>query len=361
MTKTYFSPRFDEANVQASWTEQAIAITDKMHPHYERVSDEWLQSNPRGYAEWFKSRMAVELRLKKTILAEKMHAKVEDVPTWRVKTPLQQVIQLLKKHRDEMFATDPDDKPISIIITTLAAHVYENEPDVAQALGRIANNMSALVEKRNGVWWIRNPVNPLENFADRWQQFPERRDAFFSWAKRLQDDLTRAAQLTDLEDIGGTLHEAYGDMTVANVLRKHPGVPRGGLRPSMAKLDVSHKKSPPWKMAISGKAAITARIVHGLYGTEIFSDGPPIAKGKSLRFKVTTNIDQPYDLHWQVVNTGDEAKHDLRGDFYDSDSEPGRRTKKENTKYKGRHWVECFVVKNGVCVARTGEFYVNIQ
>jgi hypothetical protein len=131
----------------------------------------------------------------------------------------------------------------------------------------------------------------------------------------------------------------------------------------MAKLDAGHKKSPPWKMAISAKAAITARIAHGLYGTEIFSDGPPIAKSKSLRFKVTTNVDQPYDLHWQVVNTGDEAKQDqgLRGDFYDSDSEPGRRTRKESTKYKGRHWVECFVVKNGVCVARTGEFYVNIQ
>ena len=25
------------------------------------------------------------------------------------------------------------------------------------------------------------------------------------------------------------------------------------------------------------------------------------------------------------------------------------------------YWVECFVVKNGVCVARSGEFVVNIK
>ncbi|WP_197996831.1 nucleotide-binding domain-containing protein, partial [Gimesia chilikensis] len=31
------------------------------------------------------------------------------------------------------------------------------------------------------------------------------------------------------------------------------------------------------------------------------------------------------------------------------------------TKFPGMHWVECFVVKNGVCVARSGEFVVNIE
>jgi hypothetical protein len=36
-----------------------------------------------------------------------------------VKTPLQQAVQILKRHRDMMFADDPEHKPISVIITTL--------------------------------------------------------------------------------------------------------------------------------------------------------------------------------------------------------------------------------------------------
>jgi hypothetical protein len=71
-------------------------------------------------------------------------------------------------------------------------------------------------------------------------------------------------------------------------------------------------------------------------------------------------VPKPYKVYWQVVNTGDEAYRagQLRGDFYDSSSSGRNRT--ESTMYKGTHWVEGFVVKGNICVARTGEFVVNI-
>jgi hypothetical protein len=37
-------------------------------------------------------------------------------------------------HRDRMFENDPDGKPISVIITTLAARAYGGETDVYSAL-----------------------------------------------------------------------------------------------------------------------------------------------------------------------------------------------------------------------------------
>jgi hypothetical protein len=67
-------------------------------------------------------------------------------------------------------------------------------------------------------------------------------------------------------------------------------------------------------------------------------------------------------VHWQVVNTGSEAAQDadgLRGKFYDSEGGPGVRW--ESTRYAGTHWVEAFVVKEGVCVARSGRKYVRIK
>lgn len=44
-------------NLDAKFADTAIAITDNEVPHYYEITDDWPRSNPRGYAEWFKSRM----------------------------------------------------------------------------------------------------------------------------------------------------------------------------------------------------------------------------------------------------------------------------------------------------------------
>ena len=71
----------------------------------------------------------------------------------------------------------------------------------------------------------------------------------------------------------------------------------------------------------------------------------------------------PYEVHWQVVNTGAEAykANGLRGGFYKGTTETHGTVRKENTEYKGKHWIECFIVKDGICCARSGEFVVNIE
>lgn len=57
------------------------------------------------------------------LLAESVRA----VPKYQSnKTPLQRAVQILKRHRDIMFAGD-EDKPVSIIITTLAAKAYQEK------------------------------------------------------------------------------------------------------------------------------------------------------------------------------------------------------------------------------------------
>lgn len=73
---------------------------------------------------------------------------------------------------------------------------------------------------------------------------------------------------------------------------------------------------------------------------------------KSLRFVVTDcSVEQPYELRWKVLNSGPEAqKRDMiRGQIVGS-SRPGARS--EHSDFKGEHVVECYVVKDGVVVAR---------
>jgi hypothetical protein len=39
----------------------------------------------------------------------------------------------------------------------------------------------------------------------------------------------------------------------------------------------------------------------------------------------------------------------------------GTSVKKETARYRGTHFIECFAIRSGVCVARSGEFVVNIR
>lgn len=78
----------------------------------------------------------------------------------------------------------------------------------------------------------------------------------------------------------------------------------------------------------------------------------PLRANKSLKFMVTDcSIAEPYTLKWKVLNRGAEAERRdmVRGQIVNS-SKP--RTRIEHTDFKGAHVVECYVVKDGVVVAR---------
>ena len=129
---------------------------------------------------------------------EKMGVSIEEVPDYRIKTTLQRSIQLLKRHRDIMFQDDPNDKPISIIITTLAALAYSNQADLYDALISIVGGMPSHIQILNGSSWIPNPVNPKENFADKWQENPQKELKFRSWLLKVQSDLEKASEKGDI-------------------------------------------------------------------------------------------------------------------------------------------------------------------
>jgi hypothetical protein len=82
------------------------------------------------------------------------------------------------------------------------------------------------------------------------------------------------------------------------------------------------------------------------------SAGFPLNAGKRLKFQVIScTVAEPYVLKWKVLNQGSEAerRHMVRGDIIDS-TQPGIR--KETSSFRGEHIVECYVIKDGIVVAR---------
>lgn len=171
------------------------AIPDEDHPSTGiRLTDkdlrEWQRSNPIGYGDWFQQRSELSRRI-----LEKRHAHVADVPTWLVRSPLQRVVQILKWHCMITFAKDPDNRPPSILITTLAGHAYSGEEDLFTAVRGVLDNMTGFIEKRDGEWWVPNPAHEEENFTDKWNEYPERREAFHAWFNEIATTVTELASM----------------------------------------------------------------------------------------------------------------------------------------------------------------------
>lgn len=130
-----------------------------------------------------------------------------------------------------------------------------------------------------------------------------------------------------------------------------------------SRFEVDHRQMPPWPIMSRGYVNISAiASTRGFRPFPIRSDGESIPIYNSIRFEAKTDISWPYKVYWQVVNTGYDAEHanNLRGEFNYGTFEKGRSVRTERTLYKGMHWIECFIIKDGNCVARSGEFVVYI-
>ncbi|QJW56422.1 hypothetical protein HL670_03318 [Serratia plymuthica] len=204
------------------WSETAMVITDIESPVYHAFSDDWQRSNPKGYAEWFKLRMRDVFERRRKVLAESMKASVEDIPDYKVRTPLQSAIMILKRHRDGMFEKRYDERPISVIITTLAAHSYNGEDNIADALYSILARMDSFIERNGYRCIIRNPSDPLENFADKWPQHPEREAAFFEWLQQARQDFGNLANQIEKRSLVESVRPHMGVVADRAAIRLGP-------------------------------------------------------------------------------------------------------------------------------------------
>ena len=348
------------------WADNAIAITDRDDPNFRQLTEDWPHSNPKGYANWFRSKMREVFDARRRALALEARASVEDIPEHRVRTPLQSAIQILKHHRDVMFSERVDDKPISIILTTLAAHAYKQERQISGALYSILDRMDTHIDYSTGVAWIANPTDPAENFADRWQEYPKREEAFREWLDRAREDFAAAAQSRNRETATAALQPRLGRNLMEAAAAHRRGSPLAQIvNSARLLLNPAHRKTPPWIRVDQGEVRIgKATMQRNGFRSEIFrSDGDPLPKSCSLVYQADTDIPRPFKVYWQVVNTGREAEaaNGLRGGFDEGLVTAGKLTKKETTLYTGRHSIECFVVKAGYLAARSSQFIVNIQ
>ena len=222
----------------------------------------WQHSDPIGYADWFYRGMADEFaRLRAEAAYAKRAASVEDVPEWRVKTTLQRTVQALKRHRDIYFQRRPERRPASIIITTLAARSYPGGGSLSSVLVDVLTRMPRFVQERDGEWWVPNPVQPAENFADRWRKHPGLADSFFAWLSQARSDFASFATAPGVDGTLEAIARCLGDSasaagaTLGSGVAALSGAGQLGLSSSAGTLSPSPSRPAPRHTFYGGDAA----------------------------------------------------------------------------------------------------------
>lgn len=173
----------------------------------------WVTINPKGYAEWFdeiNARFETYTREQRAIFESKAcDHEVEPIPSDELRSALQIAIQMMKRHRDVYYCNNGIEelKPISAIITTIAAEIAKNMPrsdynpfemleyiigNVDEYHGLISINESVgaytnktLMQKKSGSWYMKDPTNPQNNLLDSWDNETAR--CFFRWVNDLKE------------------------------------------------------------------------------------------------------------------------------------------------------------------------------
>jgi len=174
-------------------------------------------SNPLEYQRWFK-RM-VSKGFQDVSVLESRQAEIDDIPDDNVQSNLQSIVKLLKRHRDIFFeANHTDYKPISIIITTLAAQGYKRRETLYDELMIVLQflGQSRMIEKP---YVIENPIDSRENFADKWNEDERYKNVFYEWVDSLISDFSQIeTSIEGIDELSAKLDSILGTAPVKRAL-----------------------------------------------------------------------------------------------------------------------------------------------
>lgn len=187
-------------------------------------------SNPKGYIEWFKKTMELDQIRKKALYEVSGKTEVEELKLSRRRTPLQKSIQILKRHRDIYFngKANSDDRPSSIIITTLCAKIYKDlcstfdSNNIYLTIANLLRNFQRYITiDMEGQYYLENPSNKAENFLKKWNDNSNLVVAFNEWLRQACKDIIENPEEFIEEnphELRSVLNESFGATVVEKAL-----------------------------------------------------------------------------------------------------------------------------------------------
>ncbi len=178
--------------------------------------------------------------------------------------------------------------------------------------------------------------------AIEYEQADKLRDSSLEWKKIFGDDFP----LVDAKEAAVATVGSSFELKIEELTQRYP---------SPAEEDITEQYGIPVRLVSGYQIEIDAEVTQKGFRKGMLSDFIakrfPLLKGKKLLFSVKhCNIPPQYEVMWKVRNFGEEAQRaeGLRGEI---NRDSGFKQREESTLYHGEHYVECYAIKDGVCVA----------
>lgn len=267
------------------------------------------------------------------------------------------VIRLLKYIRDykQTFAIK------SIILNTLLgeqvndAALLEDEncySDVPTTLYTVMRKLKTYVQNNEEMPTIADPGETGENFGDRWHQ-----DGWAVFRSKMiyySDKVTEAYEETDKEKSLKKWQEIFGDCFKKPETKSDESsnqstrslVSFNNTEQQIADLGFPLRINPIYKVRLNGR--VDKKVGHRHY--DLHTQGNKVSRGRQITFTIKNfNIPQPFTIYWKTLNRGQYA---IESDCIRGQISEGGTTHREPTSFRGNHFVECYIVKDGICVAK---------
>lgn len=173
-------------------------------------------SDPLEYQRWFK-RSALK-GSQGVAVSESRQAEIDGIPDDNVQSNLQSIIKLLKRHRDIFFEENNTEyKPISIIVTTLAAQGYKRCETLYDELMTVLQFIGTRTIEKPYI--VKNPIDSRENFADKWNEDECYKKVFYEWADSLISDFSQIeSSIKGLDEVSTKLATMFGEAPVKRAI-----------------------------------------------------------------------------------------------------------------------------------------------
>lgn len=311
-----------------------VPYVERHGEHYicNRDDDEFELTNPEGFNAWL------------------------DQQNQTTGGKLIKVIRLMKYLRDYKSTFSVKSVILNILVggrvnSALLLSDPDHYKDLPTAFKNLLADLSAYLQANPTMPMLTDPSCPSENFNHRCDQ--KQYENLRNWVKYYSDKATAAFEETDWEKSLKLWREIFGDDfgTVSTAVTKASVAHIGRARNTEQSLERDF--NIPMRMNPQYRATLSARVLpkNGFRTYDLQGHGNVVGKNRKIRFSLAKcNVPGPYDVYWKVRNTGEEAisADCIRGQI---ERDGGSRYRDEPTAYRGKHYVECYVVKNGVCVA----------
>lgn len=265
------------------------------------------------------------------------------------------VIRLIKYLRDykRTFSVK------SIILNTLLgeqvndAALLENGncySDVPTTLYNIMQRLSQYVESHPNMPTIADPGGTGENFGDRWEQdgWSVFRDKMIYYSNKIADAYEEEEfekSLLKWQNIfGEDFKESKTEYNKRKRLSDGSLITFNDTEQNLSDISIPLHINAKYKLRLKGRVSR-----RGFRDYWLAARGNRVLRGSRIVFSIQCTVPPPYQIYWKILNRGDEAlrRNCIRGQII-----KGIDTHSEPTSFCGNHFVECYIVKDGICVAK---------